>query len=117
MSSRFFYYSTGLLLLVTLLVAPGRAATGQNGSKELTYQDRLVFGLQARRPSEKEFIAAVVDTVNRGELPRKLVDRTFFWARQRSVQQGGRKPHRPIIYFQPSLTIQAEKLGIRIHKN
>jgi hypothetical protein len=114
--SHLFHYTAGLLIIATLLGATPQA-TAEDGTKELTYQDRLVFGLQARRPSEKEFIEAVVDTVNRGELPRKLVDRTFFWARERTSQKEGRKARRPIIYFQPALTMQAEKLEIRIRKN
>lgn len=107
-------FAACLLAAAVLGLTP---AVAQDGSQELTYKQRLVFGLQARRPTELDFVDAVVDTVNRGELPRKLVDRTFFWARDRSRKQGGKKARRPIIYFQPALSRQAEKLGIQIRVN
>lgn len=99
----------------TLTLALPDAAPAQRQS-EPTLEQRLKLGLQARRPSENDFIDAVVATVHRGELPQKLVDRTYFWARERSVKNGGRKHHRPIIYFQPALARQAEKLGVDITK-
>lgn len=107
-----------MLILAIALMAVGvsSVAWSQTPSKP-TLEERLLAGLQARRPSEISFVEAVVDTVHRGKLPEKLVDRTYFWARSRSVRQGGRKARRPIVYFQPALTIQAEKLGIRIKKN
>lgn len=80
--------------------------------EEVSLRDRLVSGLQARRPSELEFIDAVIDTVDRGELPERLVDRFFFWARHRTPRSG--KPRRPIVDFRAGLTAQAEKLGITI---
>ncbi|TWT38061.1 hypothetical protein KOR34_30290 [Posidoniimonas corsicana] len=105
-----------LIVALALSLAAGVQAARQGG-KEPTYRERLVLGLQARRPSEVDFVDAVVDTVERGKLPRRLVDRTFFWARERSPERNGRKLHRPIIYFQPALTKQAEKLGIKIERD
>lgn len=110
-------HSAGLLSIALLLCLSAGLFAAQQGGKEPTYRERLVFGLQARRPSEVEFVDAVVDTVERGQLPRKLVDRTYFWARERSPVRNGRKAHRPIIYFQPALTKQAEKLGITIARD
>lgn len=75
------------------------------------------MGLQVRRRSERRFIEAVVDTVNRGELSLRLVDRTFFWARSRAPKQAGKYYRRPIIYFQPALRIQAERLRIDIRRD
>ena len=74
----------------------------------ISLEQRLVAGLQARRPSELVYIEAVVDTVNRGDLPQRLVDRLFFWARSRGSH------HRPIIYFQPGLDRVAARLKITI---
>lgn len=89
----------------------------EGGAKTITLEQRLTFGLQARRPSERAFIASVVDSVNRGDLPRRLVDRTFFWARNRATRVVDKSARRPIIYFQPALTIQARRLGIEIRPN
>ena len=101
-----------LLLAVVLLCGLALTGTAQTvDNREITLRDRLVNGLQVRRPSEFRFIDAVVDTIDRGELPIKLVDRFYFWARGRSARGRG---HRPIIYFQPALTIQASKLRITI---
>lgn len=102
-------------VLVALLLGL-TTATGQQSGDQATLEERLVFGLEARRPSELAFLDAVVATVERGELPRKLVDRFYFWARERSSRNGGQKKQRPIIYFQAGLRIQAERLGINIRK-
>ena len=84
-------------------------------NRETTLEQRLITGLQVRRPSEFAFIDAVIDTVNRGELPERLVDRFLFWARNKAPK--GRGTYRPIIYFQPALSIQAAKLRITIQSD
>lgn len=104
-----------LAIVAAWLLLPHTAAA--QTVREPTFEQRLAFGLQARLPSEKKFIAAVVDTVNRGKLPKSLVDRTFFWARERSPKQGGKFSRRPIIYFHPALTIQAQRLRIAIRQD
>ena len=99
-------------MTVALIGASNWCCAQTIGNREPTFEERLIAGLQVRRPSEFAFINAVVDTVDRGELPQKLVDRFFFWARGKAPRvRGG---HRPIVFFQPALTIQAEKLGIEI---
>lgn len=117
---RWFFRSLLHATLTSLLAAavvgvPG-AASGQ-GRRSASLEERLTFGLQARRPQEIDFVEAVVDTVERGRLPLKLVDRTFFWARERAPKQGGKFVRRPIIYFQPALLAQAGQLGITIRKD
>ncbi len=107
--------SLAIVLVLLALLAPPSSA--QTNVRKPTLKERLTFGLRARRPSEKSFIDAVVDTVNRGELPLKLVDRTFFWARSRSPRQVRTYQRRPIIYFQPALELQAERLNIAIRAN
>ncbi|MEM6331199.1 MAG: hypothetical protein AAF790_13245 [Planctomycetota bacterium] len=107
-----------LLAAAVLAAAPTTPiASAQTGVQQPTLKERLLFGLQARRPSEKRFIDAVVDTVERGELPLRLVDRTFFWARSRTPKRPTRRSRRAIIYFQPALTIQAQRLRINIRPN
>ncbi|TWT88274.1 hypothetical protein Mal64_17530 [Pseudobythopirellula maris] len=94
-------------------MAPSTAVAQTTGNREPTLRERLLYGLEASRPTELAFIDAVADTVDRGELPEKLVDRFFFWSRKRAERHtsGSR---RAIVYFQPALQIQAKKLGITI---
>jgi hypothetical protein len=84
-------------------------------NREPTLRERLVAGLQVRRPSEFEFVEAVVDSVERGDLPERLVDRFFFWARKRPASSTGST--RPIIYFQAGLTEFAKQRGLTIEPN
>lgn len=104
------------LLGLILLTVVGNSWGQTIDQREPTFRQRLVAGLQVRRPSEFAFIDAVVDSVERGDLPERLVDRFFFWARNRSDRNlsfAGR-PRRPIIDFQAALTFQAKKLKIVI---
>lgn len=104
-----------LVLVLALAISFAADAPAQTtGSREPTLRERLVAGLQVRRPSEFEFVDAVVDTVDRGELPPKLVDRMFFWARTRPPKGS---QQRPIVYFQPGLTRVAQKLGVDIESD
>ncbi len=107
---KFFRVVALTALVVASLAAPAHSQTV--GNREPTLSERLTRGLQARRPAEFEYIDAVVDTVNRGDLPEKLVNRMFFWARGRAPK--GDESQRPIIYFQAGLTRVAEKLHIDI---
>ena len=83
--------------------------------REPTLRERLTLGLRARRPAEIEYIDAVVDTVNRGMLPEKVVNRMFFWARAHAPK--GDQSKRPIIYFQAGLNRVAAKMQIEIESD
>lgn len=72
----------------------------------ITLKDRLEKGLKARRPSEFAFVSRVVALVERNELPLKLVDGTFLWAR--------RKPWHKFQYFRRALVVRAARIGIRL---
>ena len=98
------------------LATQGVSDRPQAGRRQASLEERLIFGLQARSPSDLRFVEAVVDTVNRRELPQQLVDRTFFWARNRTPQSAGHFVRRPFIYFRPALEIQASRLRIAIRK-
>lgn len=104
------------LLLALLVVAASAdcALAQQAGQREPTLSERLKAGLQARRPSEVAFVAAVVETVGRGELREDLVNRVFFWARSR---KGRGTSRRPIIYFQPAMQRIAKQGGVKIQSN
>lgn len=102
-----------LLVGLTAALALADSATAQTiSNREPTLRERLVNGLQVRRPSEFAFIDAVIDTVNRGEISERLVNRFFNWARSRAAKRGRKR--RGIIYFQAGLSEQARKLGISI---
>ena len=90
-------------------VSPGRA------QQPVSLRDRLVVGLQARLKSEVEFVEVVALRVRTGDLPQRLVDETFFWARQRgaSTSRGGRA-HRPIVFFQPAMRARANRLHVEL---
>ena len=92
-----------------IAVSPGRA------QQTISFRDRLVVGLQARLKSEVAFVELVALRVRTGQLPQRLVDETFFWARDRAaVSRPGRAPRRPIIFFQPAMTLRAKKLGVAL---
>jgi hypothetical protein len=82
--------------------------------RPISLRDRLVTGLKARLKSEVAFIDQVVLRVHAGQLPQRMVDQTFFWARDRaSVARNGRS-QRPIIYFQPAMAARAKRLKIEL---
>jgi hypothetical protein len=89
-----------------IVVNPGRAST------TVTLRDRLVVGLEARLKSEVAFVELVVAKVRTGQLPQRLVDETFLWARQR-VQKGRmNQSYRPIVFFQPAMKLRAKRLKV-----
>ena len=80
--------------------------------RPVSLRDRLIVGLQARLKSEVAFVDLVVLRVRLGQLPQRVVDETFFWARDRaSVPRSGRT-RRPIIYFQPAMVARAKRLRV-----
>ena len=94
------------------------ALTAGTSRQGITFRDRLIAGLQARRGSEVEFVDAVVLQVRLGKLPERLVNQTFFWSRDRAARPGRTTAtagtRRPIIYFQPVMTAQAKRLGVTL---
>jgi hypothetical protein len=81
----------------------------------ITLRDRLVVGLQARLKSEVDFCDNVADKVNTGAIPQRLVDETFFWARQRAASIRNGHKYRPIVYFQPGLRARLDKLHLSLN--
>ena len=80
----------------------------------ITLRDRLVVGLQARLKSEVDFCDNVAEKVNSGKVPQRLVDETFFWARERAASIRNGHKYRPIVYFQPGLRARADKLHLSL---
>jgi hypothetical protein len=82
--------------------------------RPISLRDRLIAGLKARLRSEVAFIDKVVLRVHAGQLPQRIVDETFFWARDRaSVARHGRT-QRAIIYFQPAMIARAKRLNVAL---
>ncbi len=116
---RLLSWPVAALLAIAALAAPDnlarcRAAAPATGigtlnpfsPKHISLKDRLEKDLKARRPVEFAFIAKVVDLVEKGQLPLKLVDGTFLWARRRIR-------HR-FQYFEFALRVRAARLGVKL---
>jgi hypothetical protein len=116
--------TAGLLAAIPLLSGDRRAEaatqppslslTPARPDQTLSFRDRLIAGLQARLPSEIEFIDRVLAEVEARRLPPTLVNQTFFWARQRSAISRDARSYRPIIYFRIAMTLQAKRLGVAL---
>ena len=83
-------------------------------SRPISFRDRLVVGLQARLKSEVAFVDAVVVEVQAGHIPERLVDETFFWARERAAIIRFGRTNRPIIYFVPAMRARAKLLDVSL---
>jgi hypothetical protein len=83
-------------------------------NRPITLRDRLVIGLEARLKNEVAFVDAVVTEVHAGHLPLRLVDETFFWARQRAAVVRYGHTDRPIIYFMPAMRARANLLHVSL---
>jgi hypothetical protein len=95
------------------LPAPVRSSDSANRQgRQVSLFDQLRVGLKARTKADIDFLEEVVDEVNDGRLPRKMVDATFLWARNRYKTRPTNHRLRPIVYFQPALTAQAKKIGV-----
>lgn len=101
-----------VFLLATLGIGIG--LTGQSGAQvvstgsavTVTLREQLEFGLLARTPDERAFVAKVVALVNDGTLPQSLVQSTFLWARYK-------RPY-PMPFFRQALILRAQSIGIRL---
>jgi hypothetical protein len=73
-------------------------------------ESRLMNGLRARTDEEKAYVKRVVESVNKGELPVKLVDSSYFWVRK------NRPDHNfPLFYFKKVLEFRAKAAGIPLN--
>jgi hypothetical protein len=82
-------------------------AIGSGLPSSFDLKKQLETGLKARRPTDFEYIATIVDKVEKGELPQQLVDQAFLYARKKEQKV-------PIIYFQFSLKQLAQKAGVKL---
>jgi hypothetical protein len=100
------------LALIGVFLAAVLAVTQALAIDVPTLRDRLEKGLKARTDADFAFLDRVIESIEEGDLPQTLVDRVFFWARKKAAQHQGSKAKRPMIYFQPALTILAERIGV-----
>lgn len=93
---------------------PPIQASSQSDSegRQVTLFDQLRVGLKAKTKADVAFLELVALRVNQGKLPRKMVDATFLWARNRYKGRPTNHRLRPIVYFQPALIAQAKKIGV-----
>jgi hypothetical protein len=75
--------------------------------------ERLLVGLRVRTTSDRAFVARVVQLVQLGRLPLRLVDTTYLWARKKAAKNRY-SANNPMIYFRPAMTVRAKKLGVTI---
>jgi hypothetical protein len=97
-----------VLGIARIAAAADPPASGDGGLKaSFDLKKQLETGLKARRPSDFTYIQSIVDKVDNGTLPRKLVDNAFLYARN----QGSRAP---IVHFQFALKELAKKAGVKL---
>jgi len=109
----------GVLILAAMVVTgllPSFAQQSTNPStnqgRKVTLRDQLTAGLKAKTKADLAFIDKVVIQVEQGKLPRRLVDSTFLWSRDRAARRSPTRRLRPMVYFQPALTLRAKRIGV-----
>ena len=80
--------------------------------RRVDLRDQLVAGLRAFTPADRSFINKVVAAVGQGKLPRRVVDGTFLWARDRAARRSSMRRLRPMVYFRPALAARAKRFGV-----
>jgi hypothetical protein len=80
--------------------------------RQVSLFNQLRVGLKAKTNDDIAFLQLVVQKVDSGALPRKMVDATFLWARNRYKLRPTNHQMRPIVYFKPGLQAQAKKIGV-----
>ena len=104
----------------TVLLAQGTVADSQAGRtsstqvRQLPLDKQLAVGLKAVTKADFALIDQVVLLVEQGKMPRRLVDSTFLWARQRASRHRGPRRLRPMVYFRPALTFRAKAVGVEL---
>ena len=111
------------LVLVTFVSASVAQQTGNIGAqqmgnigpaqgRQITLSQQLTTGLRAFTKADFAFIDKVVLAVEQGRLPRKMVDSTFLWARDRAARRSYQRRLRPMVYFAPGLTLRAKQINV-----
>jgi len=93
-------------------LAQQSAVTPASPGRKITLEEQLKAGLKATTKCDADFLDIVVDLVQKGKLPRRMVDTTFIWARDRSARKPRHRQPRPMIYFKPALVLRAKRIGV-----
>ena len=105
-----------VVVLLVVLAAPRTtsvvtAATSRDVKSgpavQVTLKQQLEKGLRARRPVEFAFVAEVVQAVEDGKLPIRLVNVSYDWALK--------QPRYPFQYFEFAITKVAKQRGVVLH--
>lgn len=115
--SRPFFAPTAFVLLVAIgsfSSAQQSFITGPAKGRQITLRQQLATGLKAFTKADFAFIDTVVLAVEQRKLPRNLVDSTFLWARDRAARRSYTRRLRPMVYFQPGLTLRAKAIGLKL---
>ncbi len=97
-----------ITVAISAVLAVGWAGTAQSATR--LDPETMRMALQTANPAEEAYIYYACALVDRGFLPRKMVDSTFQWARK--------KPYpKKVQYFKYALITQAAKIGITLPKN
>ena len=105
-------FGVGLSLVPTVAQQPPPDTPSQG--RKISLRDQLVAGLRATTKGDFAFIDQVVILVEQGKLPRRMVDGTFLWARQRAARHSWLRRLRPMVYFRPALTLRAKRIGVKL---
>lgn len=116
-------WGIGLSILIATVAATGlhwaslgfaqqTTSTSTSQGRRIDLRDQLVSGLRAFTPADRAFIDKVVTAVGQGKLPRRVVDGTFFWARDRAARRSSMRRLRPMVYFRPALAARAKRFGV-----
>jgi len=96
-----------LFLLAAAAMLPPSAAAQIAPGERVSLRETLEKGLRVRTDRERQYIARVLDLVERKVLPRELVLTVFQKARNRN-------PRVPLVYFREMLAILAAQKGVQI---
>ncbi len=103
----------GALAWITRRPAPAQEGNSFNGANSLRsgqiapLSDQLNQGLRAVTPAQKRFVSVVVAYVERGRLPRALVNLVYSWALKRNSRM-------PFPYFEYALRVLAKRRGVTL---
>jgi hypothetical protein len=107
---RFIQSALSLAFAALTWLGIGTTSRAQEGTDEVaTLEERLTFGLKARRESERAYCKLIATKVAEGEIPKDLVDGSFFWVRKNKANHNF-----PFFYFQQILRMRGKALGIEI---
>jgi len=111
-------FAPAVLLLLAVIgsfsIAQQPGNIGPARGRQINLRQQLTTGLKAFTKGDFAFIDLVVLAVEQKKLPRRLVDSTFLWAREKAVRRSYSRSLRPMVYFKPGLILRARKLGVKL---